>query len=300
VTGEFAKAIGAGFRDKDKLISGVTRHLLQDHDDGRRTGYVHPSAASSEHWCPRATYYDISGAPADPSPRNLMFEMVFERGHDSHHKWQNWFWEMGDLRGMWRCLACGLYWEDRSPWECPRCDVGRGAIEYAEVPVLNQDYLLSGMADGDVWWIDHWTLIEVKTIGIGTIRWDAPRLLDQHALTFIDDEGTTRHGFDVEGIWRDIKRPFPSHIRQGMIYCFCAGRDGMVYIYDPKFLTRHPKEYEIKFRQDLIQDVLDGCLKVKDHLEMQRPPKRPIWAEKKCRTCKECAFRTECYGRREQ
>ncbi len=294
---EFAKVIGQGFRDKDKLISGVTRHLMKAHDNGRRTGYLHPSALSSEHFCPRKAYYDIAGVEADVVPRKLHMEMVFERGHDSHDKWQTWFWDMGDLRGMFHCNQCWLTWQATSPWSCPRCEAGRVLLEYWEVPVRNEDHLISGSADGDVWKADHWTLIEVKTIGLGTVRWDAPRLLEQYSYSHVDEEGKSHRGVDMEALWAGIRRPFPSHLRQGMIYCFCAGRKEIVYLYDPKFLTAFPKEFEIKFRQDLIQEVLDDCLKVKDHLEMQRPPKRPHWADKTCRTCKECPFKSTCYGK---
>jgi hypothetical protein len=81
-----------------------------------------------------------------------------------------------------------------------------------------------------------------------------------------------------------------------MTYCFCGGRKEMLFLYDPKFLTKYPKEFEIKFRQDMIEDRLALCLVVKDHLEKQRVPKRPMWAEKSHRACKECPFKSTCYG----
>ena len=80
-----------------------------------------------------------------------------------------------------------------------------------------------------------------------------------------------------------------------MIYCFCGGRKEIVYIYDPKFVTGFPKEFEIKFNRNLIEDVLDQCIKVKNALEKQRPPKRPMWAEQTCKACKECPYRNECW-----
>jgi hypothetical protein len=298
VSTDLAKILGAGFKDKEKLTSGVVRHLmLGSSGDDRRTGYLHPSAIAKENWCERQAYYDISGAPSEPAPRQLFMEMVFETGHQAHDKWQRWFWEMGDLRGMWRCVHCSLYWEDVSPWECPRCEEGRAALRYAEVPVFNGEFMIKGNSDGDVRALEGWKLIEVKTIGLGTIRWDAPQMLDQYAYTHIDEEGKSHRGVDVEALWRGIRRPFPNHIRQGMLYCLCAGRKEIVFIYDPKFVTGHPKEFEIKFRRDLIEDTLEKCLVVKDHLEKQRPPKRPVWAEKSHKACKDCAFRGTCYGR---
>jgi CRISPR/Cas system-associated exonuclease Cas4 (RecB family) len=81
-----------------------------------------------------------------------------------------------------------------------------------------------------------------------------------------------------------------------MIYCFCGDRKEIVYIYDPKFVTAYPKEFEIKFDREIIVDILDQCLKIKDALEKQRPPKRPIWAEKKEATCKRCPFKKTCWN----
>lgn len=299
---EFAKEIGQVFRDRDTLVSDIGRHLLKAEESDRRTDCIHPSEASSENWCPRATYYKITGAEADPAPRWLAMEAVFETGNEAHTKYQTWCWEMGILRGFWRCLLCELVWEDVSPHTCPRCESGYDLIEYAEVPVSDDYYLIGGQADGDVLRQTDsgpiWTLIEVKTIGTGTLRWDAPRMIERYTYRHVDEEGKSREYTDWPLLWSHIRRPFPPHLRQGMIYCFCAGRKEIIYIYEPKFLTGYPKEFEIKFRKDLIEDVLEDCLLVKNCLEKQRPPKRPIWAEKKTEgPCKKCPYRSTCWAK---
>lgn len=290
-----AKILGQGFRDKDKLVSQVTRHLQTAPDDDDRNPFcIHPSEmAKGDKWCERATYYRINGTPADPSPNSLAMEMVFETGHDAHHKWQSWLWDMGILWGMWECLWCGLYWWDKSPTMCLRCEVGKDLLKYREVPVSNDQYLIAGQADGLIK-----KPIEVKSIGPGTVRVEAPALLAKYSYTHIDSEGAPHTGTDWQALWRGIRRPFPSHLKQGMIYCFCAGWSHIDFLYDPKFLTAWPKEFEIKFSKDIIQDVLDKCLLVKDALERQRPPKRPHWATKTCASCKACPYRTECYDSR--
>jgi hypothetical protein len=293
--GDLAKAVGASFRDKEKFISGVGRHLLTQQESDRRSDCIHPSEASHKDWCIRSAYYRIAGYEPEPIPVSLAFKLVFETGHEAHHKWQKWAWEMGILRGLWECLFCDLKWEDVSPWQCPRCEMGRDLIRYREVPVENGEYLIAGNADGDVFWLDEWTYIEVKTIGTGTVRYEAPQLIEQHTYRHIDDNGKERTGVDWLALWNAIRRPFPAHLRQGSIYCFCGGRDKIRFIYDPKFITAHPKEFEIKFNPDVIVDILDECLKVKNALEAQRPPKRPMWAEPKCKTCKECPFQKACY-----
>jgi CRISPR/Cas system-associated exonuclease Cas4 (RecB family) len=283
-----AKEIGATYRDKDTLVSGVARHLLTAQSSDRRSDVIHPSEASHEHWCPRATYYRISGVEAAPQSRKLAFEMAFETGHDAHRKWQGWFWEMGLLKGTFKCLNCDLYWWDQSPYWCPRCEVGKNLLRYTEVPVSSPEYLLVGSADGDVVRsTGDSVLIEVKTIGTGTVRIEAPKLMERF---------TTPLGVDWYKLWQSIRRPFPSHLRQGMIYCFCYGREKITYIYDPKFITAYPKEFEIRLRMDIIQPVLDQCLKIKSALERGRTPKRPVWADETAATCKQCPYYSHCYG----
>lgn len=299
---EFAKQIGEVFKDRDTLVSDIGRHLLKGQESDRRADCIHPSEAASENWCPRATYYRITGAEPDPAPRWLAMEAVFETGNDSHRKYQTWLREMGVLKGNWYCMRCGLLWEDMSPHTCPRCEAGYDLIDYAEVPVSNEFYLLAGQADGDVYRQTDGgpedTLIEIKTIGTGTLRYDAPKLIEKYTYQHVDEDGKSREYTDWPLLWSHIRRPFPPHLRQGMIYCFCKGRDRIVYIYEPKFLTAYPKEFEIQFRKDLIEDVLDQCLVVKNCLEKQRPPKRPIWAEKKSEgPCKKCPYRSVCYDR---
>lgn len=290
-----AKAVGANFRDKDQLVKGVSRHLMKGVESDRRTDCVHPSEAASETWCPRATYYRISGAEAEPEPRWLAMEMVFERGNDAHEKWQTWFREMGKLRGDWECRLCLLRWTAVSPTECPRCESGADLIRYREVPLSAPHYLLAGQADGDVLTDDGSTLIEVKTVGEGTLRYDAPKVIEKYQYTHIDEEGKKHSAVDWPSLWRGIHRPFGSHLRQGMLYCFMADRKEIVFIYDPKFITAYPKEFEVKFRRDLIEDVLDQCLVIKRALDKERAPKRPLWADKST-TCKKCVYRKTCYG----
>jgi hypothetical protein len=281
-----AEQVGAAFRDSDKLIQKTARHLLTSPPSDRRADCIHPSEAASDHWCQRAVFYRLADYTPEPVPGNLMFETVYETGHDAHHKWQRWWWEMGILAGVFHCMHCDVYWNGLSPQRCPYCEVGRELLEYKEVPLENEEYGIAGFADGDV--VGH-GLVEVKTIGEGTVRIEAPNLLARH---------TSGNAVDWHGLWRDIKIPFASHRRQGMIYDFCAGRDQMTFIYEPKFITGYPKEFVVKFKKEYIEDILDDCLRVRTALEHGRPPKRPMWAERSHRSCQKCPYRKHCYDNR--
>lgn len=298
---DFAKAIGAGFRDKDKIVSAVTRHLAKRNviDDYaiRGIGAIHPSEAAKSNWCPRSTYYRITGATENVVPVSLAMEMVYETGNDSGNKFQRWFREMGILRGLWRCMWCELHWIDISPKICPRCEHGEDLIEYKEVPFENKEYLLRGSADGDILHGDRWRLIENKTVGVGTIRVEAFSIYRKHSIS-VTENGHTRDVVDVPELWKAIRRPFASHLKQGMIYCFCAERDDITFIYDPKFVTSFPKEFEVKFDKELIEDVLTKCIVVRDSLQVQRAPKRPIELEPTSEVCKRCVYRKTCWGDR--
>lgn len=296
----WAQILGETYRDRDKVTNIVARHLLlKPTDSERRADCVHPSEASHSQWCPRSTYYRFTGAEAEPTVRRLSTETVFEIGNEAHNKWQTWFREAGVLRGLWHCKWCGLVFEDTSPWECPRCEAGYDLVEYYEVPVANDEHLIFGHADGDVWRASGWTLIEAKTIGVGTLRIEAPKLVEQHTFEYKTTTGDLRKQLDLDSLWRAIRRPFPSHLRQGMIYCFCLGRKEIIFIYEPKFLTAHPKEFEVTFRREVISDILDECRRLRLALEARRPPKRPMWATDPAQqTCAGCTYRKTCWGDR--
>jgi hypothetical protein len=282
-----AALAGAAFHDQDKITYKVAQHLLRTQETGdyvdRGIGGIHPSEAAHDGWCPRSSYYRLVGTPIDPVPRALAMEIVYSIGEESGKKWQNWLWEMGLIRGLWLCHACDLWWEDTSPRECPRCEAGMNLLEYKEVPAFNKEHLLIGSADGDIFNNDRWVLMENKTIGAGTVRIEAPALFAQY-------------GEDYYKLWQNIRRPFASHLRQGMIYCFCMGRKEIVYIYEPKFITAWPKEWEIKFLPSIVEDILDKCLIVRKAIDVGRPPKRPMENESpECRNCKACPYRTTCW-----
>lgn len=293
------KLLGQTYRDESKLVNAVARHLLiADRDEGRALG-LHPSALSHKNFCPRAEYYSITEVKeSNPISNSLAMEAVYEIGHDSHRKYQNWLWDMGVLRGVFECLKCKLFFEEVSPHICPRCEAGKLLLVYREVPLLSEEYLIVGSADGDVWFDDEWILIEIKTIGARTIEIENPKLLKRFTYRHIDVDGKAHSNVDWRALWNGIRYPFPSHLKQGMIYCFCKGRKRIRFIYEPKFLTAWPKEFLVTFDKELIADILDECLIVKAALERGKPPRRPMWAEEAHTTCARCVFKDECYGNR--
>src|SRR5271170_6555709 len=71
-----------------------------------RTSIIFPSEMAKTTWCPRATYFRMSGVPDPASKPSFTLENVFAEGNAVHSKWQGWLSETGKLWGDWRCSRC--------------------------------------------------------------------------------------------------------------------------------------------------------------------------------------------------
>lgn len=289
-------------KTETRILGAIQRHLMVRVDE-KQVEYqtqpvIHPSEMCKTDWCPRATFFRLVGAPAaEAEPNAFTLENVFQEGHDIHHKWQNWLWEMGILRGRFRCNSCGGVKVEVSPQSCSACGAGRWAMEYLEAEFRSEKYLIAGHADGDIADDDNeelCPLLEVKSIGTGTLRFEAPSLLAKHTHKAKDDDGTEKTLVDYEGLWRDIKRPFPSHLRQGTIYLAVSGRQRMVFIYEAKW-SQQVKEFRVKYQPEIVAELLDACLDIKYALKTNNPPCRPSWAASDNSTCSKCVYRDTCW-----
>lgn len=285
-------------KTETRILGAIRRHLMVRPPDDRAADVIHPSDMSKNEWCPRADYFRIVEAPAaEEELTPFTMENVWAEGHDIHSKWQTWLWEMGLLRGEWLCYACGAQWLDTAPTICPDGH-GRECITYLEVPLYSEHYLISGHADGDIADDDDeklCPLIEIKSIGMGTIRYDAPHLLSKYTCKVKNDDGSERSVFDMEALWRDLKRPFASHVKQGMLYLHLSGRREIIFIYENKF-NQQVKEFRVRYNEDVIADLLDACLDIKYAIETDKPPRRPHWAAHiENSNCAKCVYQGTCW-----
>jgi len=273
-----------------RVLPTVAIQLLKSKkqkDKKRDTSFFHPSELAKRDWCPRASWYTIKNeVKAD---ENFSFQRlnVFEEGHAIHHKWQTWLWEAGVLEGNFRCGSCKHLWWDLSPNHCPECG-STIALSYAEVPVKDEEYGIRGSADGIVSDKKGRTLIEIKSVGIGTVRFEDFDLYKQY-------EENPNMGID--GLWKKIRQPFPSHVRQGMLYMHCTGIHDLTFIYEWK-PSQEVKEFSIKYLPHLVQPILDSCRVLLVALQQKIPPMRPAWAETAtCSGCKYCPYKNTCWSK---
>jgi CRISPR/Cas system-associated exonuclease Cas4 (RecB family) len=279
------------YKSDDVILPYLQRHVMKSlGESGTRSPLMHPSDMSHKEWCGRHDYYRMVGTPVEKqSQRNPSFTMenLFAEGHTIHGKYQTWLWEMGVLYGKWYCHHCHHEWEGLSPKVCPACDSLR--VAYREVPLRRAGYLIEGHADGAVHGLhDYDGLIEIKSIGIGTLRFEAPRLYNRY-----QDGAET-----LENVWWKINRPFGSHVRQGQMYLWMAWPryEWITFIYESKF-HQQTKEFKVGYNPSLIAPLLETAREVTSSVSTGVPPSRPTWAEDSVtRVCASCEYRRTCWS----
>lgn len=290
-----------GFADAKKtnidILRDVRTHVVaqgvKTGDADREPHLIHVSDVIKDDSCPRKMYYKITETPTSDAkaPSYHRLEMMWAAGHDTHHKWQRWLWEMGDLWGSWKCLSCGNQWKGLAPTECGNCE--STALEYKEVNLADKDMYLVGHADGAVPRLN--TLIEIKSFSSGTVRIENPGLVAEHTHK-VDGKTVVDH----DGVWKAIKRPLRSHIHQGMFYLWMAAKMGLpydriIYIYENK-TSQDTKTFEVKLSTRFIQEFIDTLEEVAVFAAEGIPPSRPTLFAKGSKPCNACPFRTTCWG----
>lgn len=221
----------------------------------RRQDIIHPSEVSKTGWCPKSTYLRIKRCRELQDPYwkpsetyGVQLLNIFDEGHYIHDKWQKRLRQMERLWGNWGCELCSGYFTGlTSPTLCPNC--GTNTLIYREVPLRHEQYLVSGHADGAI--PDIRSLIEIKSVGTGTARIEAPEIFKANS------DGQK---MDLQGLWRDIKEPFPAHIRQGQFYLYLCSEMGLdfnqiIFLYESKF-NQGAKEFVVKYDYDAIEPVI--------------------------------------------
>lgn len=262
-----------------RLMGEVERHILSRPLGERSTVVLHPSEMISKTWCHRyATYLLLGGENLREKP-NLRLQSIFDEGHAIHAKWQGYLAEMGVLYGRWMCNTCGKTDTTLTTTpSCPTCgDKSRG-YTYAEVPMVYDKLRIAGHTDGWVKGLGDDFLIEIKSMGAGTIRKEAPELL-------MDNDN------DLHKAWRNIRRPFRSHLLQGQMYLELSRRmfgddapKEIVFIYELK-ADQDYKEFVVKANFEIVERVFHQAELVVDYAEAGNLPLCNIGGANGCSSC---------------
>lgn len=262
-------------RKKTRVLGPLERHLLaKPRNTSRRTDVLHPSDMVSDEWCYRASYFHLTGrTPVSTRVTGLRTQSVFAEGHAIHAKWQGWFQDMGTLYGKWYCLECDEYF-----WGGTDCH--EGPLEYCEVPLFYEPLRIFGHADGWLTKLGDPLMLEIKSIGVGTLRWESPGLLIEN-------------NNELDKAFAAIESPFMKHVNQVQIYMKLAELIGYennpqeaVIIYENK-ANQEAKEFIIPKSDFGIAHLFDAAAMIVQAVKDGTPPPCNIDGWGKCTRCGE-------------
>lgn len=238
------------------IVLGEVDRYLQAKVKDRRTDVIHPSEMASDKWCNRATWLRLTGHTPPSKPHRLQTNLVFGEGHDIHAKWQEWFKEMGIIYGRWTCLAClseDLCQITELPRRgCPNQLNGNHLWKYGEVPYEEPRIRIAGHSDGLIYPDGRDYLIEVKSVGPGTLR----------KLGVIPEDADDDFAFNQ---FSRVTHVLGDHYRQLQIYMRLSQNTerpvsrGLV-IYEQKAdqqVREFPIEYDERATDDLFNRAAD-------------------------------------------
>ena len=259
-----------------RFLGDLERHMQQKPAGDRSTTVLHPSEIIKPDFCKRGSYFLLNGHKkiADNPPFRL--QSIFDEGHMIHAKWQRWFQEMVILHGKFKCDVCDEVTWGTSPELCGACRAPSSKLVYDEVTLFDDELRIKGHTDGWIKDAKGDALIEIKSIGQGTIRAEAPQLFDTSN--------------DLFSAWNNIRRPFGTHILQGQMYLELMKRMGhevneIVFIYELK-ADQSQKEFVVKADPTLVEHIF---AKAQDVVDAVKAGIAPDCNNNTGGTCKQCA-----------
>lgn len=259
-----------------RFLGDLERHMQARPVGDRSTTVLHPSEIIKPDFCKRGSYFLLNGRTKIADKPGFRLQSIFDEGHMIHAKWQRWFQEMGILHGKFKCDVCDEITWGTSPEMCGACRAPGSKLVYDEVTLFDDELRIKGHTDGWIKDAQGDTLIEIKSIGPGTIRAEAPQLFDTSN--------------DLFSAWNNIRRPFGTHILQGQMYLELMRRMGhdvkeIVFIYELK-ADQSQKEFVVKADPTLVEHIF---AKAKDVIDAVEAGVAPDCNNNPGGTCKQCA-----------
>lgn len=181
----------------------------------------------------------------------------FDLGNIIHDLVQRWFWDIGVLRGAFKCSVCKELFKDLlAPKRCPKCDASSKYMKYKEVFVENKRYKLRGRMDGILEIDDKYApIVDIKSIAAKTPKSSGMQ------FCFEDLENGPKH----EHVVQLNLYMFMSDRKEGHLLYFCKN-DGRIKTfcipYDKKLIEPYLKEIDHLIK--LSEKYKKGKLKINE------------------------------------
>jgi hypothetical protein len=234
-TGKLAQLAKIESKAGDRVVLPLVQaHLLEREPEFRDPKVIHASEMSAKDWCDRATWCRLRPRKEWPEPGerfNFAMESIWEEGNELHRKWQQWLRETGKLWGDWFCWKCNRTKKhslEPDGYDAPEC-IGDSAYfeqhdwRYKEVGM--QVGKISGHEDAAIVTEVRSPnrLVEFKSMALGSLRMDTPDLLAKHYGQWVGPGSSVpRKIYDLDGIWKGLKNPLKSWVRQANVYLWLA------------------------------------------------------------------------------
>jgi hypothetical protein len=285
------RALADSYNKTHPIVGALRRFLVSSiaqQDAGRVHDKLHPSDMSKKYWCPRRSWYLINGERGETVDVSHYLAAILEEGTEIHGKYQRWFRQMGILEGDWYCAECEYKWWALAPEECANCRSTN--FVYAEVTIDIPDLFADGHADGILHSEGKRTGLEIKSIGLRSVEMEQPALYRRYKSGELG----------LMEMWRSIRMPFGSHLKQGQIYLHgwqqheeTADIDTMTFLYEFK-ANQDVRAWTVKYNSDVIKPLVPGAQAVKRAIETGGRVKHPVWADATHPECKACPFLAPC------
>jgi len=210
-------------------------------------------------------------------------ERIFDNGHATHARWQNYLDRAGYLRGCWRCKnpfcnklygteeRIGIFNPSAQPdWKCA-CG-SKDRLGYEEILVkTDPQYKFEGHCDA---------VIDVR---------GSQYAQNSPYDVFVADLKTMK-----DEMYSELTEPKSEHVIQTNIYMWILDLQGAVVIYENKD-TQALKEMFIPRDNDLIERIKNQSLWLQEILKQKKLPHRPNGFFRSKFPCRFCEFVDYCY-----
>ena len=276
-----------GFDGRPPLVEVLVRPYMikKTMDNSRRYDIFHPSAWGSCRRRMAYQYYNEKEKFIEQNPNSIDFRLqrIFDNGHGTHARWQNYLDKAGYIRGYWRCTnphCAMLHGADKElgsfnptrdeNWSC-KC--GSKSLAYEEILVKSlPEYNFEGHVDA--------------VIDLSGTPYEKPGSVN----VFVVDMKTIK-----DDLFSELTDPKHEHVVQVHIYMWLLNLKGAVVLYENKD-NQSVKEMFVPRDDSLIERIKREALELREILSIRKLPKRFDGATRSKFPCRGCEFLDLCFA----